>query len=139
MYGFSSCCLNDSFKAAQRESDSMSPCSVHSFTDRGVSIGNKNVPDRVRFTRALLESKDLSMWFFFPCAFGAPGSAPAQWKQPLRKDLQDPLFPSTISSSVVPFSSCLQSFPASGSFQMSQFLASVVIVLEFQLQHQSFQ
>ena len=29
----------------------------------------------------------------------------------------------TISSSVVPFSSCLQSFPASGSFQMSQFFA----------------
>ena len=31
---------------------------------------------------------------------------------------------STISSSVVPFSSCLQSFPASGSFQMSQFITS---------------
>jgi len=30
----------------------------------------------------------------------------------------------TISFSVVPFSSCLQSFPASGSFQMSQFFAS---------------
>ena len=30
----------------------------------------------------------------------------------------------TISSSVAPFSSCLQSFPASGSFQMSQFFAS---------------
>ena len=30
----------------------------------------------------------------------------------------------TISSSVVPFSSCLQSFPAWGSFQMSQFFAS---------------
>ena len=30
----------------------------------------------------------------------------------------------TISPSVVPFSSCLQSFPASGSFQMSQFFAS---------------
>ena len=28
-----------------------------------------------------------------------------------------------ISSSVVPFSSCLQSFPASGSFQVSQFFA----------------
>ena len=28
--------------------------------------------------------------------------------------------PSTISSSVVPFSSCLQSFPASGSFLMNQ-------------------
>ena len=30
----------------------------------------------------------------------------------------------TISSSVVPFSSCRQSFPASGSFPMSQFFAS---------------
>ena len=30
----------------------------------------------------------------------------------------------TISSSAVPFSSCLQSFPASGSFQMSQFITS---------------
>ena len=30
----------------------------------------------------------------------------------------------TISSSVVPFSSCLQSSPASGSFQMSQLFAS---------------
>ena len=29
-----------------------------------------------------------------------------------------------ISPSVIPFSSCLQSFPASGSFQMSQFFAS---------------
>ena len=30
----------------------------------------------------------------------------------------------TISSSAVPFSSCLQSFPTSGSFQVSQFFAS---------------
>ena len=30
----------------------------------------------------------------------------------------------TVSSSVVPFSSCLQSFPASGFFPMSQFFAS---------------
>jgi len=30
----------------------------------------------------------------------------------------------TISSSVIPFFSCLRSFPASGSFPMSQFLAS---------------
>ena len=33
----------------------------------------------------------------------------------------------TLSSSVVPFSSHLQSFPASGSFQMSQFFASGVL------------
>ena len=30
----------------------------------------------------------------------------------------------TISSSLIPFSSCLQSFPASGSFPISQFFAS---------------
>ena len=42
-----------------------------------------------------------------------PNSRPlSQWCHP------------TISSSVVPFSSCLQSFPASGSFPMSQFFTS---------------
>ena len=42
-----------------------------------------------------------------------PNSCPlSQWCHP------------TISSSVVPFSSCLRSFPASGSFQMSQLFAS---------------
>ena len=34
------------------------------------------------------------------------------------------VMPSNISSSVSPFSSCLQSLPASGSFQMSQLFAS---------------
>ena len=34
---------------------------------------------------------------------------------------------------------CLQSFPASGSFPRSQFFASDGQILEFQLQHQSFQ
>ena len=34
------------------------------------------------------------------------------------------VMPSNLSSSVVPFSSCPQSFPASGSFQMSQLFAS---------------
>ena len=45
----------------------------------------------------------------------------------------------TISSSVIPFSSCLQSFPASGAFPMSQLFTSHGQLLEFQLQHQSFQ
>ena len=45
----------------------------------------------------------------------------------------------TTSCSVIPFSSCPQSFPASGSFQKSQLFASGGQVLEFQLQHQSFQ
>ena len=45
----------------------------------------------------------------------------------------------TISSSSVPFSSCFQSFPASGSFPMSQLSHKVAKILEFQFQHQSFQ
>ena len=44
----------------------------------------------------------------------------------------------TISSTVVPFS-CLQSFPASGSLQWVSSSHQVAKVLEFQLQHQSFQ
>ena len=45
----------------------------------------------------------------------------------------------TISSSVVPFSSHLQSFPASGPFQRVSSSHQVAKILEFQLQHQSFQ
>ena len=52
-----------------------------------------------------------------PCPSPTPGAcsnscALSQWCHP------------TISSSVIPFYSCLQSFPASGSFQMSQFFIS---------------
>ena len=43
----------------------------------------------------------------------------------------------TISSSVVPFSSCLQFFPTSGSFKWVSSLHQVAKILEFQLQHQS--
>ena len=44
-----------------------------------------------------------------------------------------------ISSSVISFSSCPQSLPASESFPMSQIFAWGAKVLEFQLQHYSFQ
>ena len=44
-----------------------------------------------------------------------------------------------ISSSVVPFSSCPQSLPASESFPMSQLFHEVAKLMEFQFQHQSFQ
>ena len=44
-----------------------------------------------------------------------------------------------VSSSVVPFSSCPQSFPASESFPRVNSSHEVAKVLEFQLQHQSFQ
>ena len=45
----------------------------------------------------------------------------------------------TISCSVGPFSSCLQSFPTSGSLSRSQLFTSVNKGLELQFQHQSFQ
>ena len=45
----------------------------------------------------------------------------------------------TISSSVVPFSSRLQSYPASGIFHWISSSHQVPKVLEFELQHQSFQ
>ena len=77
MYGFSSCFLNDSIKPAQRESGSLPPCWVRSFTHRGVPIGAKNVRQRLRFTRALLESKDLFMWFCLPLYVWVSGHNPS--------------------------------------------------------------
>ena len=74
----------------------------------------------VQFSRSVMsdslrphESQNISP----PCPSATPGvysnSCPSsRWCHP------------TISSSVVPFSSCLQSFPASGSFPMSQFFVS---------------
>ena len=44
-----------------------------------------------------------------------------------------------ISSSFIPFFSCLHSFPKSGSFLLSQFYPSGDQSIRFQLQHQSFQ
>ena len=45
----------------------------------------------------------------------------------------------TISSSVIPFSSCLQSFQYQGLFKGVSSLHQVAKILEFQLQYQSFQ
>ena len=67
-----------------------------------------------------------------PCPLPTPGvysnSCPlTQWCHP------------TISSSVVPFSSSFQSFPASGLFKWGSSSHQVAKVLGFQLQYQSFQ
>ena len=45
-------------------------------------------------------------------------------RSPPKPMSMESVMPSGISSSIVPFSSCLQSFPATGSFPMSQFFAS---------------
>ena len=74
----------------------------------------------VQFSRSVVSN---SLWphglkhASLPCPLPTPGAysdacPSSQWCHP------------TISSSVIPFSSCLQSFPASGSFPMSQFFAS---------------
>ena len=52
-----------------------------------------------------------------------PCPSPTPWDHPNSCPLSQWCHP-TISSSVIPFSSYLQSFPASGSFQMIQFFAS---------------
>jgi len=67
-----------------------------------------------------------------PCPWPTPGacsnSCPSTW-----------WCHPTILSSVVPLSSCLQSFTASGSFQWVSSSHQVAKVLEFQLQHHSLQ
>ena len=75
----------------------------------------------VQFSHSVVSD---SLWFRFGlqhARFSCPSPTPracwnscpsSWWCQP------------TISSSVVPFSSCLQSFPASGSFPRSQFFTS---------------
>ena len=52
-----------------------------------------------------------------------PCPSPTPWVHPNSCPLSRQCHP-TISSSVVPFSSCLQPFPASGSFPMTQIFAS---------------
>ena len=66
-----------------------------------------------------------------PCPSPAPGVHPnlcpsSWWCHP------------TMSSSVVPFSFCLQYFPESGCFPKSHSSHEVAKILEFLLQHQSF-
>ena len=62
-------------------------------------------------------SDSVTPWTVVPCPSPIPrdysNSCPSSW-----------WCHPTISSSIIPFSSCLESFPASGSFQMSQLFAS---------------
>ena len=67
-----------------------------------------------------------------PCSSPSPRVCPSScslhwWSHP------------AISSSYAPFSFCLKSFPASGTFPMSQPFAQMTKILQFQLQHQPFQ
>ena len=82
-------------------------------------VSNSLQPHESQHTRPSCPSPTLRVY---------PNSCPSsQWCHP------------AISSSVVPFSSRHQSLPTLESFQMSQLFHVVVKVLDFQLQHQSFQ
>ena len=82
-------------------------------------IKKKNFIGSVQFSSVMSDSLQPHglLHAKLPCLSPTPGAcsnsySSSQWCYP------------TISSSVVPFSSCLQSFPASGSFPMSQFFTS---------------
>ena len=74
----------------------------------------------VQFSHSVMSD---SLWLYgsqntrLPCPSPTPGACSNSC--PLSR-----WWHSTISSSIVPFSSCLQSFPTSGSFPVSQFFAS---------------
>ena len=100
-------------------SESLKQAFVNSVQFSHSVVSNSLWPHRLQHTRP-------------PCPSPTPGvysdSCPlSSWCHP------------TISSSVIPFSSCPQSFPASRSFQWVSSLHQVAKIFEFQLQHQSFQ
>ena len=74
----------------------------------------------VHFSHTVMSN---SLWPHGPQHTRSPCPSPTRRVYPNLCPLSQWCHP-TISSSVVPFFSCLQSFPASGSFQMSQFFTS---------------
>ena len=74
----------------------------------------------VQFSRSVVSN---SLWPHEPQHARPPCPSPTPRVYPISCPLSWWCHP-TIWSSVVPFSSCLQSFPASGSFQMSQLFTS---------------
>ena len=87
----------------------------HEYVD-----GGKFCISSVQFSRSLVSNSLLPHGLQhtrLPCPSPTPGVYSNSW--PLSQWCHP-----TISSSVIPFSSHLQSFSASGSFQMSQFFAS---------------
>ena len=93
---------------------------LHSISSISCTCSINYVSSSVQFSCSVVSN---SLWPYglqytrLPCSSPTSGtysnSGPSSW-----------WCHPTISSSVVPFSSHLQSFPASGSFQMSQFFSS---------------
>ena len=72
----------------------------------------------------LLFSQQVLSDFAAPCTAACQSPLSFTVSQNVLKFMSIELVMLSISSSVIPFSSCLQSFPASGSFPMSRSFAS---------------
>ena len=89
----------------------------HSFLEWSVRIVNFD-------TSVQFSSVFSHVWLFAtPRTAACQASLTVTWSLPKLMSIESVCHP-TISSSVVPFSSCPQSFPASGSFQMSHLFTS---------------
>ena len=125
-----------------------SPCAtMHAYVQSCPALCNPmdyNPPDPSVHGDSPGKNTRVGCHFLFQCLYQFSHSVVSNFSQPPGPQHARPPCPSptpgvhpntcplswwchpTISSSVVPCSSCLQSFPASGSFQMSQFFASGV-------------
>ena len=99
------------------------PLCPHCVAGIQLLLGNQNLPPQHRVSQFSCSVVSDSLWPHglqhtrFPCPSPTPGAYSnscllSRWCH------------ATILSSVVPFSSCLQSFPASGSFLMSRIFGS---------------
>ena len=115
---------------------------IHSFIPQDIIYHTSNMLLQTQFIIVQFSSVQLLSWVrLFATTWTAARQASLSItnSRSLLKLKSIKLVMPSISSSVVPFSSRLQSFPGSGSFQVSQFFTWGGQVLEFQLQHQSFQ
>ena len=87
---------------------------------RIITNSSRSLCDSVQFSHSVVSD---SLWPHEPQHARPPCPSPTPRVYPNPCPLSRWYHP-TISSSVVPFSSCPQSFPASGSFQMSQLFTS---------------
>ena len=113
----------------------LTPLIMYEQADLKVQIKNNTYRHQFSSVQSLQSLSGEKPWLQHtrpPCPLPTPrdysNSCPSsQWCHP------------AISYSVISFSSCPQSLKASGSFPMSQLFTWGGRVLEFQLQHQSFQ
>ena len=108
---------------------------VHGVTKIGTWLSDWTETESVQFSHAIVSN---SLWPHEPQHARPPCPTPTPGVHPNPCPLSRWCHP-TILSSIVPFSSCPQSFPASGSFKWVSSSHKVAKVLEFQLQHQPFQ